>query len=42
MNSNYEFATKKIVPLVRQVLALELKTKYNKTEDEIAKLSVCI
>ncbi|MGC8479059.1 MAG: hypothetical protein ACP5M9_00075 [Candidatus Micrarchaeia archaeon] len=37
MPSNYENATKKIVPLVRGILILELKNKYNQTEEEIAK-----
>ncbi len=37
MESNYEIATKKIIPIVRGMLILELKNKYNKTEEEIAK-----
>lgn len=37
MESSYETATKKIVPVVRGMLILELKNKYNKTEEEIAK-----
>ena len=38
MESNYEIATKKIVPKVRNALVEELKYKYDKTEEEIAKL----
>ncbi|MEM0201510.1 MAG: HTH domain-containing protein [Candidatus Micrarchaeaceae archaeon] len=37
MESSYEIATKKIVPVVRGMLILELKNKYHKTEEEIAK-----
>ncbi len=38
MSSSYEIATRKIVPIVRSALVAELKTKYNKTEQEIARI----
>lgn len=38
MESSYEIATRKIVPLVRSALVNELIYKYNKTEDEVANI----